>query len=65
MSVAEHYAYIHCKPDGTPFYVGKGSGDRFRVSGARNPYYRRTVNKYGAKNILIGTLHWVHILGIL
>ena len=21
-----YYAYIHCKPDGTPFYVGKGIG---------------------------------------
>lgn len=49
------YAYIHCKPDGTPFYVGKGNKHR-AASKVRdhNTWYSRTVNKYGKENILVG-----------
>lgn len=50
------YAYLHCKPDGTPFYVGKGALRRARYLGERNPYHQAVVGKYGRKNILIGTL---------
>lgn len=50
------YAYIHCKPDGTPFYVGKGILRRAKYLGERNPYHQATVAKYGAKNIQIGML---------
>jgi len=48
------YAYIHCKPDFTPFYVGKGLLYRANSLKQRNPYYMSTVEKYGAENILIG-----------
>lgn len=48
------YAYIHCKPDGTPFYVGKGALRRAKYLGERNPYHKATVIKYGASNILKG-----------
>lgn len=27
------FAYIHCKPDGTPFYVGKGALRRAKYLG--------------------------------
>jgi hypothetical protein len=50
------FAYIHCKPDGTPFYVGKGALRRVKYLGERNPYHQATVNKYGKANILIGML---------
>lgn len=50
------FAYIHCKPDGTPFYVGKGSLRRAKYLGERNPYHQATVDKYGRENILIGML---------
>ena len=50
------YAYIHCKPDGIPFYVGKGALRRAKYLGERNNYHQATVAKYGRKNILIGTL---------
>lgn len=50
------YAYIHCKPDGTPFYVGKGALRRAKYLGERNQYHQATVNKYGKDNILIGML---------
>lgn len=53
---AERFAYIHCKPDGTPFYVGKGALRRAKYLGERNDYHRAVVNKYGRKNILIGML---------
>ena len=48
------YTYIHSKPDGMPFYVGKGVLKRTKSLNAnRNPYYLSTVEKYGAKNIII------------
>lgn len=50
------YAYVHCKPDGTPFYVGKGALRRAKYLGERNPHHQATVAKYGKKNILIGML---------
>lgn len=50
----ERFAYIHCKPDGTPFYVGKGSLRRAKYLGERNNYHKAVVEKYGKNNILIG-----------
>ena len=49
-----YYAYIHCKPDGSPFYVGKGSSDRLKLYSKRNNYHKNIVNKYGREKILIG-----------
>lgn len=51
----QFYAYIHAKPDGTPFYVGKGQGRRSRMFHKRNQHHKNVVAKYGRKNILIGT----------
>ena len=48
------YAYIHYKPDFTPFYVGKGLLRRANSLKQRNSYYMATVEKYGAENIIIG-----------
>ena len=50
------YAYIHCKPDTTPFYVGKGSVKRSKKLYGRNEHHTRTVEKYGKENILIGRI---------
>jgi len=50
------YAYVHCKPDGTPFYVGKGRLKRAKRLYGRNTYHTRTVNKYGKENLHIGML---------
>ena len=51
------YAYLHCRPDDSPFYVGKGSGRRANIMVRKyNPYHNAIVNKYGKKNILIGKL---------
>lgn len=52
----QYFAYVHCKPDGTPFYVGKGTRKRHLNFRDRNPYHKRIVNKYGAENILVGVL---------
>lgn len=51
------YAYIHCKPDGTPFYVGKG--DESRVSTKKryhNRHHMNILNKYGEESILVGKM---------
>jgi len=50
------FAYIHCKPDGTPFYVGKGVRNRHKDFTYRNVYHKRVVAKYGKENILIGKI---------
>jgi len=42
------YTYIHTKPDGTPFYIGKGSGPkRHKSKCGRNTYWKNIVAKYG------------------
>lgn len=50
------YAYIHCRPDGTPFYVGKGRGRRANVVKRVNRWHSHIVASDGAHNILIGKL---------
>lgn len=50
------YIYVHAKPDGTPFYVGKGSKGRcFDFINNRNRHFHHVVDKYGEKNILVNT----------
>lgn len=49
----QFYTYLHCKPDGIPFYVGKGSGLRFSNFHNRNKYHKNIIAKYGEENILI------------
>ena len=50
------FAYIHCKPNGVPFYVGKGALRRVKYLGERNPYHKAVVSKYNKSNILIGKI---------
>lgn len=49
------YAYIHCKPDGMPFYVGKGIKSRCYNFAKRSEHHKRIVNKYGKENITVWT----------
>lgn len=54
--MSDFYVYLHCRPNGEPFYVGKGRGTRCRVMRhRRNPHHARVVEKYGADNILVYT----------
>lgn len=52
------YTYLHAKPDGTVFYVGKGTRQRaFEMSkGRRNTYHHRVTSKVGKQNVLIGLI---------
>jgi hypothetical protein len=50
------FAYVHCKPNEIPFYVGKGSLRRAKYLGERNNHHKSIVSKYGRSNILIGML---------
>ncbi len=50
----QFYTYLHCKPNGDPFYVGKGFGYRskeFGRSAGRNDHHVKTVAKYGRPNV--------------
>ena len=48
------YVYYHCRPDGSVFYIGKGTRKRSKCisKNKRNNYYNNTVAKYGAENII-------------
>lgn len=50
------FAYVHCRPDGSVFYVGKGTHKRMRLFAQRNKYHKNVVKKYGRDNILMGKL---------
>ena len=43
----QHCTYAHYKPDGTMFYIGKGSVKRAYSRRGRNIVWNRTVDKYG------------------
>ncbi len=49
----QFYIYIHSKPNGTPFYVGKGCGGRAYRFNKRSPHHRNVIRKYGKENIII------------
>jgi hypothetical protein len=51
---SQFYTYLHCKPNGDPFYVGKGKKYRaYNLNREHNRFHQNTVNKYGKENILI------------
>ena len=50
------YAYVHCRPEGSIFYVGTGAMRRAKNLRERNEYHKRVVAKYGKENILIGAI---------
>lgn len=52
-----YYVYIHSTPDGTPFYIGKGSLYRaFRIKHSRSKPHNRIVNRYGAAAIRVSLI---------
>lgn len=53
--MATYYAYINCTSDGVPFYVGKGSGDRYKNRTARSDAYKKHVEIKG-RDILNGII---------
>jgi hypothetical protein len=49
----QFYTYLHCRPNGDIFYVGKGSGYRAFNLKRRNKHHTNIINKYGRENILV------------
>lgn len=46
--------YVHYTPNGTPFYIGKGSSERRAFyTHKRNAHWKNTVNKYGNPKVEI------------
>lgn len=56
----QFYVYIHKKPDGTPFYVGKGTGKRAYNFYCRSKWHKNIVAKYGQNNIIIEVINCVN-----
>ncbi len=59
--ISEFCAYVHARPGTTDvtgiFYVGKGTGARARrLLSRNNKHHQNIVKKYGAENILVGSL---------
>lgn len=50
------YTYLHVRPDGTPFYVGKGHGKRSHSFEYRNRHHSNVIAKYGKENITVKIL---------
>lgn len=49
--------YIHYRPNGSPFYVGKATGNRRPYSfTTRTAVHKNIVAKYGAENIVVSVL---------
>jgi hypothetical protein len=48
-----HTTYAHYKPDGTMFYIGKGSVRRAYSKAGRNVVWNRTVEKHGGFKVEI------------
>lgn len=49
----QFYTYVHCRPDGTPFYIGKGHGKRAYEFKDRNDHHKCIVAKHGKENIIV------------
>jgi|GEM_PF-5062674 predicted GIY-YIG superfamily endonuclease len=53
----QYYTYLHCKPNGEPFYVGCGKKYRCFNFEARTEKHKKIVNRHGKKNIGIFVFH--------
>jgi group I intron endonuclease len=55
----KYYVYCHRKKtDGECFYIGKGTGNRYKDSNMRNPHWWNIVNKYNFETeILINNIN--------
>lgn len=51
--LTQFYTYLHCKPNGEPFYVGKGFGKRCNQFSTRSNHHKNIVAKYGRENISV------------
>jgi hypothetical protein len=54
--MSQVFAYVHAKPNGQVFYVGKGSYHRSVNLANRSAWHNNITAKYGRENILVGRI---------
>jgi len=49
----KYYSYLHCTPNGYPFYVGSGKNNRCYDFSGRHVNHKSITEKYGKQNISV------------
>lgn len=54
----DFYVYAWLRPCGTPFYIGKGKGDRDARTKSHNPYFMNIVAKASREGAAVKVVRW-------
>lgn len=58
----DFYVYAWLRPNGEPFYVGKGKGDRDTRAKSHNPYFMNVIAKTSRDGAAVKVVRWQEVL---